>query len=129
VVDYLPDHYGAMQDGVNRGDETDRFELVWDLGSDRAVQAGRNRLGWIPAGGRPLAVGTGPDGRPSAAAVSGVPRLVQLPPDIEGLRRADPAGGLAWRRAVRDAMLPALQAGAVVSGLTADGHMVIDLAG
>nr|WP_197060946.1 GNAT family N-acetyltransferase [Microbacterium mangrovi] len=31
VVEYLVDHYGAMDDGVNRGDESDRLLVSWDL--------------------------------------------------------------------------------------------------
>src|SRR5262245_30448075 len=31
VVDYLPDFYGAMDDGVNAGDATDRLYVVWAL--------------------------------------------------------------------------------------------------
>jgi predicted GNAT superfamily acetyltransferase len=31
VVEYLVDHYGPMDDGVNRGDESDRLLVSWDL--------------------------------------------------------------------------------------------------
>lgn len=30
-VEYLADFYGPMNDGINRGDETDRLLVVWDL--------------------------------------------------------------------------------------------------
>ena len=104
VVAYLPDHYGAMTDGVNKGDESDRFELRWDLMSARAVAAAAGRLPW--------------------AAPRGV--LVPLPEDIEALRRADPAAARSYRRAVRDAVLPLLAKGAVIRGLTAAGELVLE---
>jgi predicted GNAT superfamily acetyltransferase len=31
VVEYLVDHYGRMDDGVNRGDESDRLLVSWEL--------------------------------------------------------------------------------------------------
>ena len=102
VTDYLPDHYGVMTDGVNSGDESDRFELRWDLTSDRAVQAAEGRLPWV-------------DG----------PRTVPLPEDIEALRVKDPAEARAWRQRVRESVVPALAAGAEVAGLTAGGALVL----
>ena len=99
---YLPDHYGAMTDGVNAGDESDRFELFWRLTSDRAVAAAEHRLPWT----------TGD-------------RLVALPDDIEALRRKDAQEALAWRRRVREAVVPALAEGLTVAGLTAEGALVL----
>ena len=99
---YLPDHYGAMRDGVNANDETDRFELHWDLTSDRAVDAAAHRLPWI----------TGD-------------RTVQLPEDIEALRLKDPAQALVWRRTVRESLVPALAAGERIAGMTAEGALVL----
>jgi predicted GNAT superfamily acetyltransferase len=104
VVGYLPDHYGAMTDGVNKGDESDRLELVWDLLSEPAVAAAQGRL--------PLLDGS-------------AGRLVQLPDDIEALRAADPVAALEWRRRVRSELQPALESGSRVLGLTADGALVL----
>jgi GNAT superfamily N-acetyltransferase len=36
VGEYYVDHYGAMDDGVNRGDESDRIFAVWDLDAPAA---------------------------------------------------------------------------------------------
>ncbi|HAS33347.1 MAG TPA: GNAT family N-acetyltransferase, partial [Microbacterium sp.] len=55
-------HYGAMDDGVNRGDETDRILVAWAIASAPAL--------------------TPPDDRVAAA--------VEVPADIETLRRSDP---------------------------------------
>ena len=36
VTEYLVDHYGPMDDGVNRGDETDRLMVSWALAAPPA---------------------------------------------------------------------------------------------
>lgn len=102
VVSYLPDHYGSMRDGVNAGDETDRFELHWDVTSQRAIDAAEHRLPWT----------TGD-------------RTVPLPDDIESLRIKDPARARTWRRTVREAVVPALAGGARITGMTAEGALVL----
>lgn len=99
---YLPDHYGNMTDGVNKGDESDRFELRWDLASPRATGAAEQRMPWVSGS-----------------------RTVPLPEDIETLRLKDPAAARAWRRRVRDALVPALAEGAVVAGLDVEGAVVL----
>jgi predicted GNAT superfamily acetyltransferase len=124
VVHYLPDHYGAMPDAVNQGDESDRLELHWDLLSPRAVAAAEGRLEAADVDGLDYAVRED-HGLPQVGPVSGS-RLVQLPADIEAIRQADPAAGRAWRRAVRDAVLPALSEGAQIGGITADGALLLE---
>jgi predicted GNAT superfamily acetyltransferase len=102
VAAYLPDHYGAMRDGVNGGDESDRFELHWELTSDRAVEAAEHRLPWVTGG-----------------------RTVDLPEDIEVLRMKDPGQARTWRHTVREALVPALAAGERIAGMTAEGALVL----
>ena len=38
-VEYLPNFYGAMDDAINGGTETDRMLVRWELRSDLAVAA------------------------------------------------------------------------------------------
>ena len=102
VHTYLPDHYGEMTDGVNKGDESDRFELHWNLSGERATRALESRIPWAEGA-----------------------RTVPLPEDIESLRRTDPQQARAWRHSVRDAVVPALSAGAVITGLDAEGALVL----
>lgn len=127
VTGYLPDHYGKMSDGVNRGDASDRLELRWDLLSDRATEAAQRRLPNVSAAGLPYAVRADQHGLPVLAPLPGGVQLVQLPADIEALRRADPAAAAAWRRAIRTSVLPALSRGAVIHGLTAAGALVLEV--
>jgi predicted GNAT superfamily acetyltransferase len=126
VVGYLPDHYGPMNDGVNKGDESDRLSVHWDLLSPVAVAAERSRLPWLVSTA-PHAVAISADGLPVVTAVTGEARQVQLPADIEGIRRADPQAGHAWRLAVREAVVGGLSAGAVITGVTAEGALVMEV--
>lgn len=99
---YLPDHYGNMPDGVNQGDESDRLEFSWNLAGPRAVAAAERRLPWVSG-----------------------PHTIPLPDDIETLRLKEPATARAWRVSVREALLPALADGAVITGLNAEGALVL----
>src|SRR4029079_3167086 len=104
------DFYGAMHDGPNRGQPTDRAEVVWDLASASVVDAelaARERVSRgagfdgddllrsgaavrlvVGHGGEPV---PGEPPEPSDAAV-----LVGIPTDIEAVRRSEPDLALAW---------------------------------
>ncbi|WP_308492024.1 GNAT family N-acetyltransferase [Microbacterium terrisoli] len=88
VVEYLVDHYGAMDDGVNRGDASDRLLVEWNLT------------------------------RPSTAAPDDarVVASVAVPADIEAVRAQSAQDAAAWRVRVRDAFLARLAGGLVVGG-------------
>lgn len=88
AAEYLVDHYGAMDDGVNRGDESDRILVSWALAAPPA-----------------------PTPTPEAVVAA-----VPIPPDIEALRREDPADAAAWRVRVRAQML-----GRIADGLSIGG--------
>jgi predicted GNAT superfamily acetyltransferase len=98
ITEYLVNHYGAMDDGVNRGDETDRVMVEWALAAPPAP--------------------TPPDDAVVAA--------VAVPPDIESLRRTDPQDAAAWRRRVRDEFVGHLAEGLVVGGFDdARGYLFV----
>lgn len=109
--EYLQSFYGAMDDAINGGDESDRVLTAWDLTApagpctfelaDGAVHGVRNH------DGRPEILPTG-----DADTV-----LIDLPDDIESLRRTDPGAARAWRRAVRHTLSGLLAEGARVAGL------------
>lgn len=88
VTEYLVNHYGAMDDGINRGDETDRIMVSWALAAPP-----------VPT----------PEGDRVAASVA-------VPHDIESLRRTAPQDAAAWRTRVRDEVLGNLAAGLVIGG-------------
>ncbi len=93
VTDYLVDHYGAMDDGVNRGDETDRLLVSWALAAPRAVNPTDDRI-----------VAT-----------------VDVPRDIEQMRVEKPEDAEAWRRRVRERFLELYGEGLVVGGFRDGG--------
>ncbi len=114
---YLPDFYGRMDDGINDGDETDRLLAVWATAASPSEDPGTDDAA-------PLLeeVDGGPVARqpPADAAVL----AVATPPDVERLRRTDPALALRWRRAVRDALVPLLAEGRVV-GFSRGGSYLV----
>lgn len=115
---YLPDFYGPMNDGLNRGDETDRLMISWpvDAASRTAV---RSTVGPVPL----LRV----QGEQIAEAVwTGGPALVPVPEDIERLRVDCPDQARAWRSAVRQVLAGAMADGAVVAGFERDRGYLID---
>jgi predicted GNAT superfamily acetyltransferase len=77
---FFPDFYGAMDDAVNAGDHSDRFEVSWRLDSQ-----------WVAAA---------LEHRERAPAPAG--EVVAIPADFDALRRADPASGREIRLATRE---------------------------
>ncbi|GAB2847009.1 GNAT family N-acetyltransferase [Microbacterium insulae] len=98
VTEYLVDHYGPMDDGVNRGDETDRVMVSWALAAPPVPTPGDER----------------------------VVASVAVPRDIETLRREAPADAAAWRVRVREAILARLGEGLVIGGFDDDrGYLFV----
>ncbi|MGW7415238.1 GNAT family N-acetyltransferase [Streptomyces sp. NPDC054863] len=104
-VEYLPCFYGAMDDAINGGDDSDRALIAWELTTPTATPP-------VPADAvTALAVR---DGRPAVGSLDAPTLLVEVPADIEGLRRTDPGAAKEWRLALRE----------VLGGLLADGARV-----
>jgi predicted GNAT superfamily acetyltransferase len=89
VMAMHPNFYGAMDDIVNAGEESDRFEVSWRLDSPRVRAA---------ISGHPL--------QPSE-----IVRSHAIPPDYTTLSRTDPGAARAARTAARDAVLAAQRDG------------------
>jgi len=77
VVRYLEDPYGDLADGINAGQGSDRLLVEWDLADE----------------------GHGPAPAAGPGAI-----VVEVPADIEGLRRTAPAAAAAWRARTRAAL-------------------------
>jgi predicted GNAT superfamily acetyltransferase len=127
--EYLPDFYGAMDDGINTGDTTDRLYVTWDLAGPRAVAAARGE--GPPPDVAGAAVVLDRDGEEPAAgrSPSGVRALVAMPTDIEALRARDLPAALRWRYAVREALTGAFAAGYAIADATRDGYYVLERGG
>jgi predicted GNAT superfamily acetyltransferase len=89
VVRFLPDFYGPLDDVINAGDRSDRFEVRWQLESDRVHRA---------MAGKPL--------RDWA-----VERRLALNVDYEQLRADDPESAAAMREQSRTVFSSAMERG------------------
>jgi predicted GNAT superfamily acetyltransferase len=108
-------YYGEMEDVFNRGDRSDRLEVIWELESERV-------LGALGLDGAPA--GTGPDvvadrvirkenDRPLVDRLDTSSEYVsvEVPDDYHGLRAGDPGLAKEWRDAVADALDEVFEAG------------------
>ncbi|MGW5421228.1 GNAT family N-acetyltransferase [Streptomyces sp. NPDC003943] len=106
--EYLRSFYGAMDDAINGGDESDRVLTAWDLTAPGPYTFD------LPAD---VARGVrDDDGRPVIGPTDAHTVLIDLPDDIESLRRTDPGAARDWRLAVRHTLGGLLAEGARVAG-------------
>lgn len=113
---YLPSFYGSMSDAINAGDETDRAMAVWRLTSPRAEAAILGHA--IPASpGRDAVYALrNREGHPEIGRNDASSLILDLPPDVEALRRNDRGLAKSWRLALRDVMASCLASGYRVAG-------------
>jgi len=113
--------YGDLHDAYNAGDETDRALATWDLAGPPP--------GW-PSGPPTLVLAKDGSGAPEVvgdlAEAMGGPVLAQLPEDIVGWRSTDPGLALAWRRALRAVLVPAMGAGYVGTRVSPTGQLLLE---
>jgi predicted GNAT superfamily acetyltransferase len=115
VDEYIVNYYGMKQDALNRGLPTDRFFVKWHLDSERVRE---RAAGPVPApsaeeilSGSPPALASvpGPSGLPAPRACevpAGADRAhLEIPGDVQDLKRRDLGLASAWRLAVRAASL------------------------
>jgi predicted GNAT superfamily acetyltransferase len=114
---YLPNYYGAMDDGRNAGEESDRLYVEWDL-----RRHGADEPPVPPA--RVLEIVA--DGAPAWHPWSGGRALLAIPPDIERMRREDSGLAHRWRLAVREALGGTLADGGRIVGFCQGHGYVID---
>ena len=95
AIEYLPNFYGSMKDDINRGDASDRLFAYWSV-EDLATP------------------------EKQAQTIT-----VELPEDIEALRRDDLPAALEWRHRVREQLEPALAGDYYVSGMTEDRKALV----
>ena len=121
---YLPNFYGAMADGINAGQDSDRLLMSWSV--DPQLRPARRDT--QPVGARVLLDEDDAGGPLPASGADGSTRclLVRVPRDIEDLRRREPALARAWRVAVRDRLGALLLDGGRVTGFTRSGFYVVE---
>ncbi|NYI99642.1 putative GNAT superfamily acetyltransferase [Nocardioides thalensis] len=124
-VRYLPDFYGPMDDGINADTASDRVLLRWEIYEDPPGGSGS------PAR-QLLAIGQDDEpewiegDRAGVRAEGAVTRYaIQVPDDIERIRRSAPDLADRWRRALRKALGGLLDDGAEVATFsTVEGYVV-----
>ncbi|MGQ2916400.1 GNAT family N-acetyltransferase [Microbacterium aurantiacum] len=97
VTDFLVDHYGPMDDGVNRGDESDRIMVSWALAAPGVA----------------------------APAEQQIMATVAVPDDIAAIRARSVTDAAAWRRRVRDELLAGLADGLAIGGFDRRGYLLV----
>lgn len=114
---YLANFYGAMNDAVNRDQATDRILLHWGLDEPPRSSEGSLRKPSFAALSRGES-GPVPDFVLDPAVVE---CRVEIPQDIERMRREDPSAAAQWRLALRDALIPLLTDGWLIAGFDRSG--------
>ncbi|MET0734204.1 MAG: GNAT family N-acetyltransferase [Microbacterium sp.] len=98
ATEYLVNHYGPMDDGVNRGDESDRIMVSWALAAP------------------PVSTPT-----PDRVVAS-----VAVPRDIQEIRRASPEDAGAWRVRVRQGLRGHIAEGLEIGGFDDErGYLLV----
>ena len=120
IVDFKPAFYGEMRDAINAGDESDRAVVRWTLASSAAVSAAGGFLDRDQPRGAVILRADG-DGQPVAGDAADPVLRAWIPDDAVSLRHHDPAGGRAWRLALRDTFGAAITDGYQATAMTRDG--------
>jgi predicted GNAT superfamily acetyltransferase len=130
AASYHDNFYGAMTDGVNAGDESDRILVSWSLDANKTEEAASGILPDLHAGdlvdrGAVTRLEAEEDGSPRVVERSGDVLLCATPDSIVGLRRSDPESALRWRHALRDTLGHSMRNGYGVAGFTRSGWYVL----
>jgi predicted GNAT superfamily acetyltransferase len=132
---YLPNFYGAMEDELNRGQRTDRFDLSWDTASGRVARAvervaSRARAPEPSTADAAIVLEASGDEPTAAPALTGrAPgsrAVVAIPKDHMALRRSDPTLAREWREAASRAFAHCFGAGLVAMAVTSDGRYLFE---
>lgn len=128
---YLPDYYGELRDELNRGQQTDRFQVDWWLNSTRVI----SRLSRKPRNKLDLAHYLAAEVKivnPTQLNVIGLPQpvsisnfqwrqakeqivLVEIPAEFNKLKTTDPALASDWRVHSREIFSSLFSAGYIVA--------------
>ena len=95
AVHYYVNFYGLMSDAINAGDESDRILVEWDLVGEKRDLSAANSV------------------------------EVAIPEDIVAIRKSDIELARKWRRDVRAALQPRLDAGWQIVGFTKDCKYIV----
>jgi predicted GNAT superfamily acetyltransferase len=118
--------YGQMDDAINRGDRSDRFEVRWRLVSDRVRRVLSGEMPEPVPGPVLLDIDEESRGRRprETGAEPGPAAVIRVPLEYHEMRQRDPALGTAWRDAAARAFDACFRSGLVASWFGRDGRYV-----
>lgn len=116
AVEYLPNFYGTMTDSINAGDDSDRIMAYWPVQESMPAES-------IKTSAFALRNNNGVPEKQSFDDTRAF--WVELPEDIESLRKANLELAQKWRRAVRAVLQPALDDGWFISSVNADRTAIL----
>ncbi|MEK7867348.1 MAG: GNAT family N-acetyltransferase [Planctomycetota bacterium] len=124
--EYIVDLYGNSSSHLNRGVDTDRFMVDWEIHADRVERRARGRKGDTPTLAEASSI---PRVNPTSVDSMGLLRceepdlskkdsrlLVEVPPSIQALKAADIALAKDWRAKSRAVFQIYFKRGYLVSG-------------
>ena len=97
AVEYLPNFYGTMTDEINAGDDSDRLFVYWNLTGTQSDQS------------------ISPNAMP-----------VEIPEDIEALRKTDLTAAKTWRTSTRQKLQPLLEQGWTIKAMQDRTHLLVE---
>jgi predicted GNAT superfamily acetyltransferase len=116
---YDRNHYGAMEDDLNRGLPSDRFEAEWWLRRPKPSTTSGEAL---------VILRLGPDGEPirgTSHPSAGTTALISIPPDFQQVKHFSHELALRWRMESRAAFEAALAVGLVAVDFRREGTYVM----
>jgi predicted GNAT superfamily acetyltransferase len=131
---YAVDFYGPIGDAINGTDASDRLCVSWRLPTPVVAAACEGEPAALPVGRLlaadvPRLLAVDPDESPRLVGVRVPPghdlALVQVPVDIESLRRENDLLARRWRLALREVLAGSLEAGDRIAGFGRDGWYVL----
>ena len=116
AIEYQPNFYGTMTDTINAGDDSDRLFAYWPV---------QDQISDAPTKTSSIAL-KNDAGKPKAMSVDLDKAFwVELPEDIESLRKSDIDLARQWRRAVREVLQPALDDGWFIAAVNDDRTAIL----
>lgn len=127
---FYPNFYGAMTDGINGGDESDRVLAQWSLGAPNVIAASQGTaletdLEELRDAGAVVVLEEDGAGEPVTTDRRGPVLMASIPEDIVGVRSRDRELANRWRAAFRGAFTSALRDGFAAAGMTRSGWYVL----
>lgn len=128
AICYMPDHYGAMNDGLNKGLATDRFGITWELEDPRVFAVAQGEI--LPPitphyPDEKFLVKCNLDNTPQVHLIDTLEDdlyFVEIPHNITAIKRTDIRLAKSWQLAIRQAVIPAIQQGYLVVDFARDNN-------